>query len=203
MAEIEETVDDGSDCEDLVEEAYAYLVYPECVSETKKRVIRRKAAKLTISVEGELLYKHKQGKEKKEVLLHYIQSLEERQKILLACHIDSTSGHMGKTRTLYRIKERFMWHGMVKDVVSLLSKCDVCQCMNRKLTTGVRELHPIPLQRTEVATSSLSVITSQNNGSEFCNALNDQLSEMLGIKRRLTTPYHPQVCSMNVIVYRL
>ena len=60
MAEIEETVDDGS------EEAYAYLVskkYPECVSETKKRVIRRKAAKLTISVEGELLYKHKQGKE--------------------------------------------------------------------------------------------------------------------------------------------
>ena len=69
MAEIEETVDDGSDCDDLVEEAYAYLVskkYPECISETKKRVIRRKAAKLTIglSVEGELLYKHKQGKEK-------------------------------------------------------------------------------------------------------------------------------------------
>ena len=39
-----------------------------------------------------------------------------------------------------------------------------------------------------------------DNGSEFCNALNDQLSEMLGIKRRLTTPYHPQVCFMNVIV---
>eukprot|EP00731_Ephydatia_muelleri_P000823 Em0001g823a len=245
MAEIEETVDDGSDCEDLVEEAYAYLVYPECVSETKKRVIRRKAAKLTISVEGELLYKHKQGKEKKEVLLHYIQSLEERQKILLACHIDSTSGHMGKTRTLYRIKERFMWHGMVKDVVSLLSKCDVCQCMNRKLTTGVRELHPIPVKApwymvgidfigplspvakdgsryiltisdyftkwvevvptvnkmaSTVASSLFKIfmrmelprVLLSDNGSEFCNALNDQLSEMLGIKRRLTTPYHPQ-----------
>ena len=102
------------------------------------------------------------------MLLRYIQSFEERQKILLACHIDSTSGHMGKTRTLYRIKERFMWHGMVKDVVSLvsslfnwysfmfifqihaiflqLSKCDVCQRMNRKLTTGVPELHPIPVK---------------------------------------------------------
>ena len=108
------------------------------------------------------------------MLLRYILSLEERQKILLACHIDSTSGHMGKTRTLYRIKEGFMWHGMVKDVVSLvsslfncisgtplffilqiqfwfccilqLSKCDVCQCMNRKLTTGVPELHPIPVK---------------------------------------------------------
>ena len=60
------------------------------------------------------------------MLLRYIQSLEERQKILLACHIDSTSGHMGKTRTLYRIKERFMWHGMVKDVVSLMSSLFNC-----------------------------------------------------------------------------
>eukprot|EP00731_Ephydatia_muelleri_P032772 Em0024g316a len=241
MAEIEETVDDGSDCEDLVEEAYAYLVYPKCVSETKKRVIRRKAAKLTISVEGELLYKHKQGKEK---------SLEERQKILLACHIDSTSGHMGKTRTLYRIKERFMWHGMVKDVVSLLSKCDVCQCMNRKLTTGVHELHPIPVKApwymvgidfigplspvakdgsryiltisdyftkwvevvptvnrmaSTVASSLFKIfmrmglprVLLSDNGSEFCNALNDQLSEMLGIKRRLTTPYHPQANGLD------
>eukprot|EP00731_Ephydatia_muelleri_P029866 Em0021g389a len=235
MAEIEETVDDGSDCDDLVEEAYAYLVskkYPECVSETKKRVIRRKAAKLTISVEGELLYKHKQGKEKQE------------------CHIDSTSGHMGKTRTLYRIKERFMWHGMVKDVVSLLSKCDVCQRMNRKLTTGVPELHPIPVKApwymvgidfigplspvakdgsryiltisdyftkwvelvptvnkiTSTVASSLFKIFMRmglprvllsDNGSEFCNALNDQLSEMLGIKRRLTTPYHPQVNGLD------
>ena len=132
-----------------------------------------------------------------KVLLRYIQNLEERQKILLARHIDSTSCHMmGKTRTLYRIKERFIWHGMVKDVVSLVSslfncmvllyflyfkfnpgsviflqllKCDVCQLMNRRLITGVPELHPMhhgtwlelislalnaQFQGTEVATSS-------------------------------------------------
>ena len=29
-----------------------------------------------------------------------------------------------------------------------------------------------------------------DNGGEFCNELNDQLAEMLRIKRRLTTPYH-------------
>ena len=28
----------------------------------------------------------------------------------------------------------------------LLSKCDVCQRMNRKLTSGVPELHPIPVK---------------------------------------------------------
>ena len=32
------------------------------------------------------------------------------------------------------------------------------------------------------------------------NEINDNLAEILGIKRRLTTPYHPQVCCMNAIV---
>lgn len=50
------------------------------------------------------------------VLLRYVQNSEEKRKILYACHLDETSGHMGRTRTLHRIKERFMWHGMVQDV---------------------------------------------------------------------------------------
>ena len=101
------------------------------------------------------------------VLLRYVQSSEQRKKILHACHVDKTAGHMGRTRTLYRIKERFMWHGMVKDVQEMvciyqslllfeitmmsppclqLSKCDVCQQMNKKLTTGTPQLNPIPIK---------------------------------------------------------
>ena len=55
------------------------------------------------------------------MLLQYVQSKTEQQKILNGCHVDATAGHKGKTRTLYKVKERFMWHGMVKDVqVSML-----------------------------------------------------------------------------------
>ena len=32
-----------------------------------------------------------------------------------------------------------------------------------------------------------------DNGKELNNELDDLLSELLGIKRRLKTPYHPQV----------
>ncbi len=32
-----------------------------------------------------------------------------------------------------------------------------------------------------------------DNGTEFNNELEKKLSSMLGINRRLTTPYHPQV----------
>ena len=42
------------------------------------------------------------------------------------------------------------------------------------------------------------VITS-DQGREFNNELNHNLCQILGIKHRLTSPYHPQVCmSFNV-----
>ena len=37
-----------------------------------------------------------------------------------------------------------------------------------------------------------------DNGREFNNSLDDLLSNLLGIKRRLTTPYHPQV-AVNIV----
>lgn len=53
-------------------------------------------------------------------MLRFIQSKDEQKRILQACHADAIAGHMGKTRTIFRIKERFMWHGMVKDVKELV-----------------------------------------------------------------------------------
>ena len=47
-------------------------------------------------------------------------SHEEQKKILSSCHVDSLSGHMGTTRTVYKINERFMWKGMVKDVKNMV-----------------------------------------------------------------------------------
>jgi len=39
----------------------------------------------------------------------------------VCCHTDPTAGHMGKRRILYKIKEKYMWHGMVKDVVEMVN----------------------------------------------------------------------------------
>ena len=51
-----------------------------------------------------------------EVLLRYITSTEEHN----SCHVDPTAGHMGKSRTICQIKERFMWKGIVKDVQDMV-----------------------------------------------------------------------------------
>ena len=55
-------IEDEKVKDELVQEVYSYLtakLYPDGVSESKKRVIRKKATKFMISNSGELLYKHK------------------------------------------------------------------------------------------------------------------------------------------------
>ena len=53
--------------------------------------------------------------------LHYIQTADEKKRILHACHVDPTAGHLGREKMLHRIKERFMWRGMYSDVQQLES----------------------------------------------------------------------------------
>ena len=56
----------------------------------------------------------------KVIELRYIQNREEQVKILKACHIDPTAGHMGIKKTVHRITERFIWPGIVKDVKEMV-----------------------------------------------------------------------------------
>ena len=45
----------------------------------------------------------------------------DRQRILNACHLDPTSGHLGVKKTIKRIHERFTWKGLNKDVAKLVN----------------------------------------------------------------------------------
>ena len=54
------------------------------------------------------------------IKLRYIANQDEQAKILQACHVDPTAGHMGIKKTVSRITERFMWPGVIKDVKDLV-----------------------------------------------------------------------------------
>ena len=55
------------------------------------------------------------------VELRYIRTRDEQLKILRACHVDPTSGHLGEKKTVCRISERVIWPGIVKDVKRMVS----------------------------------------------------------------------------------
>ena len=128
---------------DLVEQVYQYIAagtYPIECSQNKNRIIRKKSKRFMIK-DGELshLEKRKRGVRegdssdlninspavnsflKKEEWLRYVKDIREQKKILHACHVDATAGHLGRQLTLHRMKERFMWLGMYKDVQELVS----------------------------------------------------------------------------------
>ena len=49
--------------------------------------------------------------------MRYIQSRSEQMRVVQVCHEDVTSGHFG---VVARIKERFMWKGILRDVKSMV-----------------------------------------------------------------------------------
>ena len=51
----------------------------------------------------------------KIVELRFIRERDEQLRIVKACHIDPTAGHLGEKKTVSRISERFFWTGIVKD----------------------------------------------------------------------------------------
>ena len=54
-------------------------------------------------------------------MVRCVQERKEELRIAKACHMHPTSGHMGVKKTVARIKERFAWKGIIKDVQRLVS----------------------------------------------------------------------------------
>ena len=57
-------------------------------------------------------------------MVRYVQ--EHKKQSRIAYHMDPTYGHMGVKKTVARIKERFAWKGIIKNIQKLgecLKKC--------------------------------------------------------------------------------
>ena len=66
-------------------------------------------------------YKHANSLLLQDIVeLRYVKNRGEQERILRACHVGPTAGHMGVKCTLWCIIERFMWYGLVKGVEQLV-----------------------------------------------------------------------------------
>ncbi|UYV61067.1 K02A2.6-like, partial [Cordylochernes scorpioides] len=67
-----------------------------------------------------------------------------RKDILKEYHNHMICGHLGVTRTMHRLKDKYFWPSMLKDVVEYVRTCHLCQSRkgSNQLPAGL--LHPIP-----------------------------------------------------------
>ena len=54
-------------------------------------------------------------------MVKYIKNKSDQLRIAKSCHVDPTSGHLGLKKTVYRVRERYMWKGVWNDVKNIVS----------------------------------------------------------------------------------
>ncbi|KAG7172550.1 Gypsy retrotransposon integrase-like protein 1-like 5 [Homarus americanus] len=70
-----------------------------------------------------------------------ITSDEEKQGILLNCHVAPSAGHSGINATTDKITQRYYWKGVKEEVKDYVSRCDACQ-RSQKIKTMAPKLVP-------------------------------------------------------------
>ena len=65
------------------------------------------------------------------------------EQVLLACHDDVTAGHLGVTRTLDKIRKRYFWPRMVRQIIRYVRTCRDCQSRKGTSQGPIGLLKPI------------------------------------------------------------
>ncbi|KAM7313608.1 Transposon Ty3-I Gag-Pol polyprotein [Ixodes scapularis] len=96
----------------------------------------------TFAIRQGVLYKENFGNNNSTWLLVIPTDL--REEIFQACHDDPTSGHLGYSRTLARIREKYYWPKLPKTVHLYTRSCHECQRRKKPPTRPAGLLQSIP-----------------------------------------------------------
>ena len=86
-------------------------------------------------ITNDLLYRN--WSDHKGTTLQAIVPFKERRKVLDLSHDHKTAGHLGITKTLSKIRQRYYWPGLQRDVRQYISACEICT-MSKKATKRER-----------------------------------------------------------------
>ena len=115
-----------------------------------------------------------------------------REKILFRYHDDPLAGHLGTKKTIGRIRCRYYWPGMVKDIKAYVKQCAICE-KRKALGSSKAPLIPItppdkpwqlmamdiqgPLDLTEKGNKYILVMGEYSTRYMIAAAMKDQTAE--------------------------
>lgn len=67
--------------------------------------------------------------------------------VLNACHSDIMAGHLGVTRTMYKIHQRYYWPGMRRQIMRFVLSCVDCQTKKGSGEAPAGLMRPIRVQK--------------------------------------------------------
>lgn len=114
----------------------------------------------------------------KKVYHQVIVPLSERREILEQCHDARTSGHLGVSKTLERVRNRFYWTGLQSDVRSYVTGCPQCRKRkNRSAGKSFMQLDPTgsPLER--IDTDIMGPLPETERGNKYILVVADYFTK--------------------------
>lgn len=104
---------------------------------------------------------------------------QERRRVLEMCHDNQTSGHLGVTKTLAKIRQRYYWPGLQKDVYQYVTGCDKC---TRRKNPSPKHRAPmqitgsgVPMER--IATDILCELPETDRGNRHILVVSDYFTK--------------------------
>lgn len=110
-----------------------------------------------LALKDELLCRMWEVEESNNTTYQIVMPLSRQRFILQQMHDSKTSGHLGVTKTLNKIRQAYYWPGLQSDVRSYVAGCDLCARRKAQLITKRG-----PMQIKGIATYWWCQITSPN-----------------------------------------
>ena len=97
---------------------------------------------------------------------------EERRQIMQSRHLDLTSGHHGKSKTIELIRREFYWPKMNKDIREFIANCDTCQ----RMRASCHRLHQGGPQSQKQATHSKRAVATDEERPQITQSRHLELN---------------------------
>lgn len=92
-----------------------------------------------------IMYRQVKSDDNRELTEQLVLPKQCREGVLKASHDIPLAGHLGKKKTLNRIKQRFYWPGMSKDVTDYYKSCETCQKTSKHQTKFKAPMQSMPI----------------------------------------------------------
>ncbi|UYV73167.1 K02A2.6-like, partial [Cordylochernes scorpioides] len=133
--------------------------------------------------ENGCLYKKNPNPEGRAWLL--VVPKKRRKKVMSEYHNHMLNGHLGVARTTYRLKNKYYWPSMLKDVSEFVKT--MVETRSGKMQDPAQER----IKAEESAKPQPGATIRTDNGSEYVNRHVEDFLNQSGIKHQLTVPYSP------------
>lgn len=152
-------------------------VLPDNPSEAKALVASEPVYTLRVGILHRI--SQRKGGHRTDESLLFVVPRTLRSEILTTCHEHKFAGHFGTTKTFERVRSRYYWPGLYREVEHFVKECIACTCGKNTWKKTKYPLQPIPVEGPfdRVAMDFVGPLKLTEKGNRYLLVVSDYLTK--------------------------